>query len=88
LAFTDSADFTPLSPVPLVIDRTRQATFLRVDGQGTTAAAVTSVGLVPRGEEVPAYQMTVDRPFIFGIMDNVSGELLLIGQIADPRIPQ
>ncbi len=81
----DTADFSALSPTPLYVGMSRQVTYLNVDEKGTTAVAITSNGLVPRGERDPDIHVNVDRPFVFGIVANQTGELIFIGQIADPR---
>lgn len=73
--------------VPLVISDVAHATFLRVDEQGTEAAAVTSVTIVTTGarrlpKNLP--KMIVDRPFLATLRDRASGAILFFGRIADP----
>jgi serpin B len=77
------ADFSRMSAVDgLYIEEVRQKTFLRVDEEGTEAAAATSVevGLV---SAPPA--MRLDRPFLLAIRERHSGTILFIGAIGDPR---
>lgn len=59
---------------------------LKVDEEGTEAAAVTSVEL--RTTSVPVYEFTfkADRPFIIAIRDDDSGTLLFVGAIVDPGV--
>ena len=59
---------------------------VRVDEEGTEAAAATAVvirmGGAPGGEPLV---MVVDRPFIFLIRDVKTGAILFIGRVVDPR---
>ncbi|MEJ2217619.1 MAG: serpin family protein [Gemmatimonadota bacterium] len=78
------ADFSHMvTPPPDVhIDFVKQNTYLKVDEEGTTAAAVTTVGMgvtaVPAG-------LIVDRPYLLVIRERLSGTILFIGAIGDPR---
>jgi len=58
-----------------------QKTFVRVDEEGTEAAAVTSVE-VSIVSAPPAYR--VDRPFLFAIREHLSGTILFLGAISEP----
>ena len=80
----DRADFTRMNPDGgLYISEVKQKTFVRVDEEGTEAAAATSVGMsttsIPR-----TIEMRVDRPFVFVIHDTYSGAMLFTGKIVDP----
>jgi serine protease inhibitor len=63
-----------------------QSTYLKVDEEGSEAAAVTSIGVRATAVARPAqpFQMIVDRPFLCAIEDRRSGALLFIGAIYDP----
>jgi serpin B len=78
------ADFGPLSPRPLFVSSARQATYLKVNEEGTEAAAATSLGFQMRSLPSPPQPVIVNRPFILGIIENASGELLFIGTIGTP----
>ncbi len=80
-AFTPAADFSRLSPVGVWIDEVRHKTFVRVDEEGTEAAAVTSVAGPTSAP--PAFR--ADRPFVFVIRERFSGTILFIGQLVDPE---
>lgn len=60
---------------------------LKVDEEGTEAAAATSIGF--RTVSLPVYQFTfrADRPFFLAIRDEASGALLFAGAILDPGTP-
>jgi serpin B len=83
IAFDGGADFSRMHAdgIPgLFISQVRHKTFIEVDEQGTTAAAVTSTtmatGLPP--------MMVVNRPFIFAIRERQSGTILFIGKFLEP----
>jgi serpin B len=58
---------------------------MEVNERGTKAAAVTSVGVSATAVPSQSFSMVVNRPFFCAIRDNVSGTLLFIGSIVDPR---
>lgn len=82
VAFDGRADFTAMSPVgnQLCIDFVRQKTFIEVDERGTTAAAVTAVGIGPTSFT----GLVADRPFLFAIRERLSGTILFTGLVGDP----
>lgn len=75
------ADFERLTAERVYVSEVRQKAFLRLDEQGTEAAAVTSVGVrtVSLGPHI-----FLDRPFVFAIRERLSGTLLFLGVIGDP----
>ena len=81
---TDQADFSGMSPLgaDMFIAFVKHKTFVRVDEEGTEAAAVTNTGIgitsLPPG-------LRVTRPFIFVIRERFSGTILFMGKIV--RIP-
>lgn len=82
IAFGGAADFTRLSPAGgLSISRVRHKTFLKVDEEGTEAAAATSVAI----QESLGPHIIVDRPFLVAIRERLSGAILFIGVVRDPR---
>jgi serpin B len=87
LAFTRQADFHAISDEGLYINWIQQKTYVDVNEQGTEAAAVTGIGfhaaVVHR--EPPPFNMIVDRPFFMAICDNLTGAILFLGAIVDPR---
>lgn len=87
LPFTDRADFSSMHapPPPLKISQVRHAAYVRVDEEGTTAAAATSVGITTTAIEVPPKTFVVDHPFLLALRDEHTGTLLFIGAIR--RIP-
>jgi len=66
-----------------VIAEVKHKTFIEVNEKGTEAAAATSVEI--REESAPAFNMVIDRPFFFSIVDNKTGSILFMGSVTDPR---
>jgi len=90
LAFTSRADFTGITTAERVhiSDVVHQA-YLDVDEQGTEAAAATAVVIRAAARVMmpdPPVEMTVDRPFLFGITELASGRPLFLGRVTDPAM--
>lgn len=81
-ALNPGADFSRLVQGGGVwIDEVKQKSFVEVDEEGTTAAAVTSVAVV---DSAPP-EFRLDRPFLFAIRERLSGTLLFVGILNDPE---
>jgi len=81
-----NADFkgiADVSPQNLYISEVKHKTFVRVDEEGTEAAAVTSVGV---GVTSMPPAIVVDRPFVFIIHERESGTNLFMGKVKNPTI--
>jgi len=82
IAFTSAADFSKMCGRCLVyITKVKHKTFVKVDEEGTEAAAATYT----RMESGPI-RMRVDRPFVFAIRDHHSDTILFIGKVVDPPL--
>jgi serpin B len=69
-----------MSPVDPWLSTVVHKTYIRVDEEGTEAAAVTGgVMAVSRPPE-----FAVDRPFLFTISDADTGTILFLGAVTDP----
>lgn len=86
----DGADFSKLVDPPqrayisLVVHRA----FVRVDEEGTEAAAATAVTMRTTAIMMPPQtRMMVDRPFLMAIRDDRTKQLLFLGAIYDPERP-
>ncbi|MFN0221656.1 serpin family protein [Paenibacillus sp. KR2-11] len=87
-AFGDRADFRGISDRSVMISEAAHKTYLRVDEQGTEAAAVTSIGVVKVSAEKGVgdpFHMTVNRPFLLAIQSSETGSLLFLGTIHKPQ---
>ncbi len=86
-AFDTNADFSGITAEPLAISAVAHQAYIDVDEQGTEAAAATAIAmrtLAARRMPDPV-TMTVDRPFLFAIIDTPSGLPLFFGQVARPN---
>jgi len=87
VAFSESeANFQGIAdtaPQNLFIDNVKHKTFIKVDEEGTEAAAVTSVGI---GLESMPPQLTFNRPFVFIIHERESGTNLFMGKVKNPGL--
>lgn len=80
------ADFSGISAVPLFVSAIRQQTFVEVNEEGTEAVAVTEMTIAAGIEMNPPkpFEMIVDRPFLFLIVDEQTGTILFIGVVFNP----
>ena len=85
LAFQDDADLGGIGP-HLAISEVKHKTYVDVNEEGTEAAAVTSIGVRATAVRVEprTFYMEVNRPFLFAIRDNQSGEVLFLGVVQKP----
>ncbi len=68
-------------PGDFYIHWVKQTSFVRVDEEGTEAAAATGTGVGPvSGPQ----EVRVDRPFLFAIRERLSGTILFVGAVTDP----
>jgi len=90
VAFSERADFSRIHrpPPPLAISDVEHKTYIKVDEEGTEAAAATSVGIVAMAirEEPPPFEMVVDHPFFCAVTERQSGALLFAGVVTDPTL--
>jgi serpin B len=82
-AFSDSrADFRRLTPEGgIYLSVVKQKSFVKVDEEGTEAAAVTGGIMVPTS--LPP-EIRFDRPFLFVLRERLTGTILFMGVIHDP----
>jgi len=79
-AFQPGADFSRMfEATDPWIDEVKQKSFVRVDEEGTEAAAVTSVSMAT---SLPP-QVQADRPFVFAIRERLSGSILFVGAVLE-----
>lgn len=71
----------------IYISKVKHKTFAEVNEEGTVAAAVTAVEMQVTSVQPPQenFIMKVDRPFFVAIRDNLTGTVLFMGSIVDPR---
>lgn len=86
IAFDEmSADFSGMRGIPpeLFISEVKHKTFVEVNEEGTEAAATTGVTIATRSMP-KIFQMIINRPFFFAIIDNETGSILFMGAIVNP----
>lgn len=74
-----AADFAGIADDVFISDVLHEA-YVRVDEEGTEAAAATAVVM----EDSAAMPFNVDRAFVFAIRDKLTGSLLFLGRVDDP----
>ena len=83
-AFNEQADFSEMFNEPHHISEVRQKAFVEVNEEGTEAAAVTGIAvtaLAATRNPLPPFEMIVDRPFLFVIVDARSEMILFMGVV-------
>lgn len=85
LPFEGDADFMGIAGgvEPLWIDQVYHKAFVAVDEEGTEAAAATAV-VVTTESAKPLAEISFDRPFLFAIYDEPTGQILFLGHLLDP----
>ncbi|XP_074293738.1 serpin-Z1B-like [Silene latifolia] len=85
-------DFSGMTDVtePIYVSGISQKCFVETNERGTMGAAVTWSGLVVGGARTskprpPPINFVADHPFMFMIMEDVSGAVLFVGTVLDPR---
>ena len=80
------SDFSEISDrSDLYISEVKHKSYIKVDEEGTEAAAVTSVGFVTSSIEAePVFD--VNRPFVFAIREKDTNALLFMGKVNNPLL--
>jgi serpin B len=89
LAFTRAADFGGIADdAGLQIGAIAHKAYVDVDEGGTEAAAATAVMIRASAaiRTPPRVTMTVDRPFLFAIVDTTTWLPLFLGQVSHPQV--
>jgi serine protease inhibitor len=88
--FQPSQDFAPMfdDARKFFVSGLIQQTYLRVDENGSEAAAATEVQMeatAMRRQRLKPFDLVLDRPFLFAIVDDESGQLLFAGVLREPE---
>ena len=83
----EKADFSGIDGgvEPLWIDQVVHKAFVKVDEEGTEAAAATAVAMACEGMPCPPTVVPADRPFLYLIRDTRSGAILFLGRLVNPK---
>ena len=79
LAFSSFADFGAMSPDALCLSAVMQDAIIKVDEEGTEAAAVTT-GVVATSVPAPPVDFHADHPFLYLISESSTGVILFAGK--------
>jgi serpin B len=87
VAFSDFANFSGISDIPLCISFVRQKVTVSIDEQGGEAAAVTNIGMTYTSVDLTPQKATfrADHPFLFAIRENSTGVILFMGKVGNPE---
>ena len=80
------ADFSGLGCSPdgnIYICRVLHKAYIAVDEKGTKAGAATAVETPRAADMLSGYAVTLDRPFIYAIIDDATGLPIFIGAVTD-----
>ncbi len=84
-AFGPDANFSGFTGNPdLYISEVLHKAFVKVDEEGTEAAAATAVVMNMLSMPETPIEMNINRPFIFIIQDNPTGSIVFMGRMMDP----
>ncbi len=79
----ENADFSGMAEGLLFIAAVLHKAFVKVDEEGTEAAAATAV-IMTRGAPEPPPVFRADHPFLFLIRENATGSILFLGRVVNP----
>jgi serpin B len=89
LPFDEGADFSGITVVEaLKIGQVQHIADIKVDEEGTEAAAATGLVVIPTSAEAPPRDLVVfnaDHPFLFFVRDDASGAVLFAGRLTNPQ---
>jgi serpin B len=86
VVFTNSADFSKISDIKLLISYVLQKTFIDVNEEGTEAAAVTIIGFETTSAGGGNNKIfNVNKPFLYIIKENVTGSICFMGKVGAPK---
>ena len=83
VAFSSRADFSGISDIDLLISDVIHKTYIKLNEEGTEAAAVTAVTMDVTSIG-PGNLLRFDRPFLFAITENSSKSILFMGTVSEP----
>lgn len=82
-AFEENAEFEKMfDNGNMWIDSSIHKTYIKVDEEGTEAAAVTALGMAGSAMPPEPIEVKFNKPFTFVIRDDANGEILFMGEYA------
>lgn len=84
-AFSSDADFSGIDGTKnLFISQVIHQAYVKVDEEGTEAAAATAVGMVESAMPRNLNIFNADHPFVFIIQEKETGAILFLGKVVNP----
>jgi len=81
----NAADFSGMTTEDrLFISDVIHEAFIKVDEEGTEAAAATAVVMDLTSAPSEMVDLQIDRPFLFSLYDRETGEILFMGRVLNP----
>jgi len=88
-SFTPDADFSFITDFSdLYISNVIHQSFLKVDEEGSEAAAATGVIIVKETAVMSKRILKIDKPFLFIIMEKQTGNMLFIAKVENPQFEE
>ena len=87
IAFSDNADFSKIydpSQVKVYISKAIHKAYIKVNEEGTEAAAATAIGIIFTSMPSPPPVFKLDHPFLYSIVEKQTGTVLFLGMVNDP----
>jgi serpin B len=81
---SDGADFSGISKTDLFVGGVVQQAHIKVDRKGSEAEAATAAYFQAIGAMIGPVPLVLDHPFLYAIVDDASGAILLMGRVDDP----
>lgn len=81
----DAPDLSGIGPGDLCVLQAAQQAVLKVDEEGTVAAAVTEIGVGESAAPMPERELRFDRPYLFTVVHDETGWPLFQAAVRDPR---
>lgn len=87
IAFSGAADFSKIydrSQISVYISKAIHKAYIKVNEEGTEAAAVTVIGMEYTNLPAAPPVFKLDHPFLYAIIEKQTGAVLFLGMVNDP----
>jgi serpin B len=84
VAFTESADFSNISDIAVMISFVLHQAMIETNEEGSEAAAATIIGFVNTSMPAGPVVLNLDRPFMYIIRETSTNSILFMGRLSDP----
>jgi len=81
----DTPDLSGMGPGDLCVLQAAQQAVLKLDEEGTVAAAVTEIAVGETSAPMPEQQLHLDRPFLLTVSHTATSWPLFLAAVRDPR---